>query len=74
MNRRSFFSKLAIGACAAPVAVMAAQPKAATRPGMKHIADVPKEAGKVNCMTLYQNRLWVGCDGGLYALDVEDTK
>lgn len=69
MNRRNFFSALALGAMAVPLAAFAQPPE--HRRTIKHVADIPPEAGKVNCMCLFSGHVLVGCDNGLWSVKVE---
>jgi hypothetical protein len=68
MNRRNFFRNLALGAASLPA--LAAKPPAPRRQ-MEYVADIPAEAGKVNCMALMGDHVFVGCDKGLYHLKVK---
>jgi len=72
MNRRNFFSALALGVTVAPLALLAQPPE--RRRVARHVADIPPEAGKVNCMALSKDHVFVGCDNGVWMIETEGGK
>lgn len=44
------------------------------RPGCRHITDIPLETGKVNCMALFGDHVFIGCDNGLWTISTKELK
>jgi hypothetical protein len=73
MNRRAFLRNAALGVAAVPVVALAKE-KPAAQPAMRYISDIPREAGAVNCMTIFDGHLFIGCTNGLWVMSLPEAK
>jgi hypothetical protein len=85
MNRRSFFATIAAGIAVPAIGATLGRKSAVdaarastegrtvrTRPGLRYVATIPPEAGKVMSTAMFHDHIFVCCEHGLWTMPISE--